>query len=398
MASLTDSLRMLRRFAVPSRTLGRYMVRLYLTRFLGLLIGLTAILQILDLLAQGDDILNAEGASWYHVLSYVFLRLPQLLSQFTPFTALLAALLTLATLNQNSEITVMKAMGMSAHRILLPLGLACFVIALAHFYFNEYVLVRTNAQLEWWQENDYAANLPPAPVSNGKVWLKEGSELIFISKISRLELGNTTGQSTVLDGISIYEVTSNSRLSELARADFAVYQAGDWFLHGVRRFDTTTHQVVTTDIEEWKINLTPERLSLLKIKPAHTRFDTLYAAIRKLDDEGLPTAKLMTSFLQKFAGPASSILMPLLAAIAAFGISRRGTLMLRIIAGMALGFSFFVADNFMLAMGEFGVAPPLLAAWAPFFLFMILGYAVIFTTEEGSGRARRKHLSKKATA
>ena len=40
----------------------------------------------------------------------------------------------------------------------------------------------------------------------------------------------------------------------------------------------------------------------------------------------------------------------------------------------------------MLAMGEFGAAPPFLAAWAPFFLFLLVGYAVIFNTEEGKGK------------
>jgi lipopolysaccharide export system permease protein len=98
----------------------------------------------------------------------------------------------------------------------------------------------------------------------------------------------------------------------------------------------------------------------------------------------------MASFLQKFAAPASSLLMPLLAAVAAFGVTRAGNLIIRLVFGMALGFSFFVADNFMLAMGEFGVAPPLLAAWSPFLLFLLVGYAVLFNTEEGRKPTRLK--------
>ena len=38
---------------------------------------------------------------------------------------------------------------------------------------------------------------------------------------------------------------------------------------------------------------------------------------------------------------------------------------------MGLGFSYFIADNFALAMGNFGAYPPLLAAWGPFFLFLL---------------------------
>ena len=74
--------------------------------------------------------------------------------------------------------------------------------------------------------------------------------------------------------------------------------------------------------------------------------------------------------------------MPVLAAVAAFGLPRSGNLFPRIVIGLALGFAYFVADNFMMAMGQFGVAPPLLAAWAPFLLFFFVGESVLFRTEE----------------
>ena len=50
--------------------------------------------------------------------------------------------------------------------------------------------------------------------------------------------------------------------------------------------------------------------------------------------------------------------------------------------GMALGFAYFVADNFALAMGNLGAYPPFLAAWAPFLLFLLIGEAVLLRTEE----------------
>jgi lipopolysaccharide export system permease protein len=52
------------------------------------------------------------------------------------------------------------------------------------------------------------------------------------------------------------------------------------------------------------------------------------------------------------------------------------------VIGMALGFTYFVADNFALAMGNLGAYPPLLAAWSPFFLFLLIGEAVLIRTEE----------------
>ena len=50
--------------------------------------------------------------------------------------------------------------------------------------------------------------------------------------------------------------------------------------------------------------------------------------------------------------------------------------------GTALGFAYFVVDNAALAMGSFGGYPPFLAAWAPFFLFPLIGETVLIRTEE----------------
>lgn len=387
-------MRSLRRILIPSRTLARYMIKMYLGRFLGILLGLSVILQMLDLLATADNVMAADGATWTSIVSYIGLRLPQLVSQFIPFAALLATLLTLATLNQSSEVTVMKASGLSAHRILLPLGLASLLIGISHFIFNETIVVNANADLEYWEENDYAIDLPENESLAGRVWLREGSSIVVVEAVSRVR------NRVVLDKVSIYERDSAGRLAAMVKADFAWYQNGEWTLHEIRRFDANTHVLSITPSIIWNIPTRPERFLALTVKADHVSMPTLWRSIKRLEEEGLPTDRLMASFLHKVAAPASTLLMPLLAAVAAFGVSRGGSLVIRLVFGMALGFSFFVADNFMLAMGEFGVAPPFLAAWAPFFLFLFVGYTVIFYTEEGRPHIRipRRKTIKQAPA
>jgi lipopolysaccharide export system permease protein len=108
----------------------------------------------------------------------------------------------------------------------------------------------------------------------------------------------------------------------------------------------------------------------------------LRRAIVAVEAAGRPVGTLVAALHHKVSGPLSAILMPLLGAVAAFGLARSGKLFVRTVVGMALGFAYFVADNFMIAMGEFGAAPPWLAAWAPFLLFFLIGEAVLFRTEE----------------
>jgi lipopolysaccharide export system permease protein len=49
---------------------------------------------------------------------------------------------------------------------------------------------------------------------------------------------------------------------------------------------------------------------------------------------------------------------------------------------MALGFAYFVVDNAALSMGSFGGYPPMIAAWAPFLLFALIGETVLVRSEE----------------
>src|SRR3546814_15705283 len=84
----------------------------------------------------------------------------------------------------------------------------------------------------------------------------------------------------------------------------------------------------------------------------------------------------------KSSAPLSAILMPLLGAVAAFGLARSGKLFVRAIIGMGLGFAYFVADNFALAMGDLGAYSPFLASRGPLILFAMIGVMILIRTAE----------------
>src|SRR5215216_4444624 len=125
----------------PSRRLALYMVRLFLTRSLAVLVALVLILMTLDLLGESGKILAVPGNGDSELWRYVGLRIPLLVSRFLPFAVLLGTLIAFVGLNQHSEVVAMKAAGISAHQMLAPLILASLVIAGGLFVFNERVVV-----------------------------------------------------------------------------------------------------------------------------------------------------------------------------------------------------------------------------------------------------------------
>jgi len=359
----------------PSRRIALYMVRLFVVRSAAVLLALVGILMMLDLLGKSGDILAYPGNGDAELWRYVGLRLPQLVARFLPFAVLLGTLITFAGLNQNSEIISMKAAGISAHQIIAPLILAAALIALGHFAFNERFVTRANATLAAWDAVDFAP-IPPERGIQNNVALTHGEDLIFVDRVSG------RGASVRLAGITIYSRGGGTLRRILTARTGAAAPDGGWLLREVTRFMVDTAMLQRMASIRLGRDITPDEFTLARVNPDEQDFWQLRRSIHDLRAAHRPTAALEASLWHKIAGPFSTMLMPLLAAVAAFGIARSGQLMVRAVIGMALGFAYFVADNFAIAMGNLGAYPPFLAAWGPFLLFLLVGEAVLIRTEE----------------
>jgi len=162
----------------------------------------------------------------------------------------------------------------------------------------------------------------------------------------------------------------------------AVPADGGWRMDNVRVFDVRAGKASSRPVISFAQGVAADRFTLAEVRPDGMSFKALARAIGDLRAAGRPTVSLDTVLWHKISGALSAVLMPLLASVAGFGLARSGALFIRAVIGMALGFTYFVADNFALAMGNIGAYPPLLAAWAPFLLFLLIGEAVLIRTEE----------------
>ena len=365
----------------PSRTLTLYLAKMFVMRILAVLVMLVLVLLALDLLAATGDILAVPGNGQAEILEYASLRAPQLASRFLPYSVLLATLITLVTLNQNSEVVAMKAAGLSAHQVLAPLLLTATLVALASFAFNERIVTRANATLKAWEAADYG----PVPMASegtntatmrANVYLTDGQSILAAATMSG------RGQNIVLTGVTWYERAPSGIIREQIRSPRATFAAPGWRLEKPVRFDVAG--AITEQLDALVIgkNLTPERIDLQSVDPDSQSFWELAETIDTFEAAGRRTEEMRAKWWHRLSGPLSALLMPLLGSIAAFGLARSGQLFVRAIIGMALGFAYFVVDNAALAMGSFGGYPPFLAAWAPFFLFLLLGETVLIRTEE----------------
>src|SRR5207302_142779 len=159
----------------PSRRLALYMVRLFLTRSLAVLVALVLVLMTLDLLGESGKILAIPGNGDADLWHYVSLRIPLLISRFLPFSVLLGTLIAFVGLNQHSEVVAMKAAGLSAHQILAPLIVASIVIAAGLFAFDEAVVVNSARIVDAWSDNEYKPIPPDRGITSNVAVLSGGT-------------------------------------------------------------------------------------------------------------------------------------------------------------------------------------------------------------------------------
>lgn len=359
------------RLSVP--VLLEYIAKAFLVRFLLLLFGIALIMQALDVLSQSGEVLAPAGAGMESIWRFTVLRFPQMVSTVVGFSALLATLVTCTTLAQSSEVAVMQSAGLSSFRIIFPMMGVCAVVAVFHFTINETIVSQSNEEFKRWQASGFAVGAVDLPPAKAGAWAIEDNTRIRVQAVTR--------DGTILDKVTLYKLDDAGKIVEITSANFAAFSNGQWTMFDVTRFWVDQTKVETIPRAAWNTKVPPSRFRALSIDPESVPIGRLASAVNQLKAEGMNANKLTAWLHHKVAGPLGTILMPLLGAMAAFGLQRSGTMFLRVIGGLAFGFSYFVVDNLLLAIGQFGTIPPVLAAWSPLALFFFLGSSVLFYTE-----------------
>jgi lipopolysaccharide export system permease protein len=208
------------------------------------------------------------------------------------------------------------------------------------------------------------------------VWILDGEDLV--------RAGLVIGRAPAIraERLLIYDRNNNVLQRVISAERGTPRPGGAWRLDGVRVYDANMNVARRLPRLDALAGVTASELTLAKVDPTQLNYATLKQRIGQLEDAGRPTDEARAGLAHKISGPLSTLLMPLLAAVAAFGLARSGQVLMRAALGMALGFAYFVADNFSLAMGNAGAYPPMIAAWAPFVLFLLIGETVLVRTEE----------------
>lgn len=353
------------------RVLIPYISKIFAVRFVLVLLGVASFIVLLDLMSNGDDVVELASNRAERLMEYAYLRLPEIVSQIIPFCVLIAALLSFSELIRHSELVAIRSVGLSQFSVFLAFVPCAMVIILFQIIVNEALLPRSVAALRAWGVGDYGKGLTAIGLSEGVRWMRQGPHVIRVSLERRTD--NRFGQ------ILIFMRDDEGRLTH--RIEAASADTETWTLFDVTMLTVETSQVDRFDATEW-----PEDLRPAELIPSvtHPREMPLPEVARAVENEGFglrPLFLYQTWFHKKLAAPAAVLLMILLCVPLAHRFQRVGAIGWMLLTGISAGFVFFVFDGLVLAMGEAGLLPPALAAWVPTLVMALIAQGLIYHYE-----------------
>ena len=125
------------------KLLDKYLIKQYVITIIFGLLAFTLIFVVIDMMENLDDFID-QNATLDIILNYYLVFSPEIIKLITPVSVLFAALFTAGKAANLSEITAIKASGVSLFRFMLPFLITTLVISIASIYFAGYVVPHAN--------------------------------------------------------------------------------------------------------------------------------------------------------------------------------------------------------------------------------------------------------------
>jgi lipopolysaccharide export system permease protein len=348
--------------------LSRYIARRLLARAAVLLAGLGALMMLLDFLANGDQVIEGSDSVLLPMLQYTVLRLPEIVAQLLPITAMLAGLLTFAELARRSELTAMAAAGVSKTRLVLAVLPVALLIAGLQFVIEDQAVPVAVAKLRAWGIGDYGPSGDDATT-----WLRQGDDILRLHTLDR-DAGR-------IDGVTVFRRDPEGNLIDRLVAPSATYEDGAWTLHDVTRSSVRTGLIEHEDRVRWSEGLDPKVLASVLADPRETPLVQLLGAIGKGGLGSQPRYRYKLWLEDRLAAPMTTIAMILIIVALARPVSGRAAQGWLIALGVAVGFVAWTFDGLVLTFGDLGLLPPVLAAWTPLVVFAASAASILLHQE-----------------
>jgi lipopolysaccharide export system permease protein len=340
--------------------LGVYLRKRFAGQIFGLLLALTALIQLFELLEVSTEVLD-RGLGITGVLRYAMLRVPAQMEVSLPLAGLLGSMAAFYAMARAREITALRSSGVGLGRMTgylwpVPLMFAVLHVALA----QKVVPMSEGALKAWWDDA-----VPLEQREADPEWVHTSAGVVLFDRHS--------ADGTRLLGVRIFERDAAGLLVKRTRAGEARWQDGSWLLSDVEELTPSGGPAGTTPARKWRSNLRPEDVVRLDESEPHLSSVELADVLGGERVGTRPRSFYETVLMQSFAAPFTVFIMMLLAVPAAL-VSERGGGGGRMFIALCLGLGFLLVNGIFSSLGTSGRIGPAAAAFTAPVAFAILGF------------------------
>ena len=376
--------------ALPRRTLYEgfplilddYVLRSFVGSFLLVEISFVMLSLIFSLFELLSDIIR-NHASLEIVGEYLLNLTPSMIYTITPLSVLIAVLVTIGTLNRSSELTAMKATGISLYRAVAPIFMIAAVLSVVMFAFDQFYLPNANRKQEALRSE--IKDKPPRTFLRpdrewvfGKTKPNEGSRIFYYeyfdsanNRFANLTVLEFQPNSFVLAGrIFASDVVWDPQQRQWTFEDGweRTFQGGT--ITSYRKF---THEVFPNITEQ------PGYFKKEDLQSSEMTFSELARYVHDLSQSGFDTLPLRVQLNKKIAYPLVTLVMAILAVPFSLSTGRRGSLT-GVAVAIVVAIAYWMAAGLFEAMGNVNTLPAVLAAWSPDLMFGLVGGYLLLRT------------------
>lgn len=358
---------------MPSKLYQRYLMRQVLSAVFLVLAAFIALFAFFDLINE----IRSVGQGGYesgHALIYVTLSIPGMIYELIPIAALIGTLYSLSTLARHSEITVLRASGLSTRDLLLTLFRVAGLLALLTFVVGE-ALVPFSERMAQELRTRALNNVISHQGFDTGLWVKDGRSFINIRE--------ATADARLQD-VRIYEFDEKNALRFLTEAKSATFLPPDrWTLANVVRTEIQddSARVERLEVLSWRSAVNPDLLSVLLVMPERMSMFGLFSYTRHLIENHQKTGRYEIAIWKKLIYPLAAFVMVALALPFGYSYDRVGGVSLRIFTGVMLGILFYMLNGLFSNLGVINAWPPFASAIAPSALFLMTASGMLWWVE-----------------
>jgi len=347
------------------KILDRYLIKQFIQTIIFGLVTFLLLFIVIDMMENLDDFID-QNVPNYLIWEYYLVFMPEIIRLMLPVAVLLASLFTVGKMSNLSELTAIKAGGVSFYRFMAPFVVVSLFISFFAIYFGGYIAPMANKHKVYIEQNYMKKGLVPT-----------GTNIFFQDTRTRIvNIFYFDTYNNQANKVSVQEFDSGNITKMLSRID-AVRMKYDttksvWTLYdGVSRTFSDTNETAErfTNKEITNLNFIPDDIIKKQRKPEEMSLDELDTYANEQLRTGNDPTRIFIEYHSRIAFSFTCFVVVL------FGLpvsanKRKGGLAIQFGISLLITFVYLVFMKMSQAFGKNGVLNPFFTAWIANVIFL----------------------------